>query len=191
MSIDYQKLIDEAMLSIVKKILQHTKKNGITQEQSFYISFQTDYPGVMLSSHVKEKYPAEITIVLQHQFKDLNIHSDSFSVNLSFGGIPETIMVPFASLTNFVDPTSNFSLQFKAAEDDIDMDRDIENFEELSEEDVLEDMLKAGLIDEVNYRAQIKKLKQPQQIIKTTGDDKELESSAGEVVSLDQFRKNK
>jgi len=113
MTIDYQLLIDEAMLGIVRKILINTQNNGLDADQCFYISFRTDYPEVVLSKHVKNRYPKEITIILQYQYRDLQVFEDRFSVNIAFSGIPETIQVPFAALTGFVDPSVNFSLQFK------------------------------------------------------------------------------
>ena len=99
MTIDYQSLIDDAMLSIARKVLLHTQNHGISGGQSFYISFRTDDPGVILSRHVKQNYPEEITIILEHQFRDLYVSEDSFSVNLAFNNIPETIEVPFAALS--------------------------------------------------------------------------------------------
>ena len=112
MSINYQELIDESMLEIVRKILQHTQDNGLVDDHCFYISFDTHYPEVILSPQVKKRYPKEITIVLQYQFKDLHVMKDRFAINIAFNGVHETIEVPLAALTSFVDPSVNFSLQF-------------------------------------------------------------------------------
>ena len=113
MAINYQLLIDKAMLGVVQEVLTDLQEQGFSADHCFYISFRTDDPEVVISRHVKVLYPKEITIILQHQYKNLQVLEDSFSVNIAFGGIPETIEVPFAALTGFVDPTVNFSLQFK------------------------------------------------------------------------------
>lgn len=113
MTIDYQALIDEAMLGIVRKALLQAQDDGLSDDQSFYISFRTDHPEVVLSKYVKSQYPKEITIVLQYQYKDLRVLSDRFLVNISFGGVSQTIQVPFSAVTSFSDPSVNFSLQLK------------------------------------------------------------------------------
>jgi hypothetical protein len=113
MAVDYQTLLDKAMLGIVKTILIQVQEEGLKDDQYFYISFRTDFPGVILSGHVKQRYPKEITIVLQHQFKNLRVLPDKFSINISFGGVAETVEVPFSALTSFVDPIADFNLQFK------------------------------------------------------------------------------
>ncbi|MFK7973789.1 MAG: ClpXP protease specificity-enhancing factor SspB [Rickettsiaceae bacterium] len=113
MLIDYQLLIDEAMLSVVKKILINTKDNGLLSNQCFYISFRTDRPDVILSKKVKLRYPKEITIVLEHQFHNLMLFENKFCVCISFGGITEKVEVPFSALTGFIDPLASFNLQFE------------------------------------------------------------------------------
>lgn len=161
MTIDYQLLIDEAMLSIARNILTHTQKHGLTADQSFYISFRTNSPGVILSNHVKRAHPKEITIVLEHEFRDLQVSQDYFSVHLSFNSIPETIRVPFSSLTNLVDPSTNFSLQFR--------DSSIDKLESTPD------------IDEIDGLIHMK----PQ----ASSSTKTTESKPGEVVQIDKFRK--
>ncbi len=164
MTIDYQILIDEAMLGIVQKILQHTQDEGLKDEQCFYISFRTDYPEVILSKNVKARYPKEITIVLQYQYKDLRVLEDRFSVNIAFNGVSETIEVPFSALTGFADPSVNFSLQFRKSNDELD--------DEL-------------LIDEVSELVKMKpKDSKTNEPVKS---DRKKES--GEIVSIDKFRK--
>ena len=138
----YQELLDEAMLSIVRRVLLKAQLDGIEDDQSFYISFITDHPGVVLSKHVKSRYPNEITIVLQYQFRDLHVSDDKFIVNIAFGGIPETIAVPFAAITAFVDPNANFSLQFKHSYitkefEDLDMEDLKREFEEIFEKELI------------------------------------------------------
>jgi hypothetical protein len=118
MKIDYQSLLDKAMLEVVKAILLQIQTEGIIEEdQSFYVSFRTDFAGVILSRNIKQRYPKEITIVLQHQFRNLKVLDDRFSVNIAFGGVAETIEIPFAALTNFTDPIAEFNLQFRQKKD--------------------------------------------------------------------------
>lgn len=164
MTIDYQILIDEAMLGIVQKILQHTQDEGLKDEQCFYISFRTDYPEVILSKNVKARYPKEITIVLQYQYKDLRVLEDRFSVNIAFNGIGENIEVPFSALTGFADPSVNFSLQFRKSNDELD--------DEL-------------LIDEVSELVKMKP--KDSKTNKPVKSNRKKES--GEIVSIDKFRK--
>jgi hypothetical protein len=111
--IDYTKLIDEAMHIVVKRTLETIAENGIPGDHHFYISFLTQAPGVALSAKLKQRYPEEMTIVLQYQFEDLRIFNDYFSVKLSFEGVKETIVIPFSALTAFADPSVKFGLQFK------------------------------------------------------------------------------
>lgn len=111
-TIDYPSLIDSAMRSVVREALVHVDKFGLPGEHHFFISFQTTYPGVSISPQLKARYPEEITIVVQHQFWDLKIEKDRFSIMLSFNNIPEKLTVPFDALTAFADPSIKFGLQF-------------------------------------------------------------------------------
>lgn len=180
-TISYQELLDEAMLGIVRKVLSNVEQYGLDGDQSFYISFRTDYPGVILSNHVKSKYPKEITIVLQYQYRDLAVYDEYFSVNIAFGGIPETVTVPFDALTNFVDPTANFSLQFRRELDEDDLDE----LEELLGEDFEDHVFGASL--EMENKFKTKKPKTPQ----STREAKKKDNKPGEVIALDQFRRKK
>ena len=111
-SIDYAKLQQEAMRGVVRAVLQQVVKSGLPGEHHFYISFLTQAPGVILSKRLKEKYPSEMTIVLQHRFWDLIISDDRFEVKLTFDGIPERLVVPFAAIKVFIDPSVRYGLQF-------------------------------------------------------------------------------
>lgn len=110
---DYQKFLDESLIEFVKKVLLKVQQDGLQGDHHFYLSFITNNPKVQLSQRIKEQYPEEITIVLQNQFENLIVNSDSFSVKLAFNNIPEFIIVPFNCLTSFADPSVNFNLQFK------------------------------------------------------------------------------
>lgn len=119
--IRYDLLVQEALKGVVRKVLIDSK-DGLPGEHHFYISFQTDFPGVRLSNRLREKYPQEMTIVLQHQFWDLNVTEHTFEVGLSFSGVPERLLIPFDALTGFFDPSVQFGLKFDGQEDDEDED---------------------------------------------------------------------
>lgn len=111
-TIDYPGMIDSAMRGVVRNALEHVLKNGLPGDHHFFISFQTGYPGVQISPQLRARYPEEITIVVQHQFWDLKITDELFSIMLSFNNIPEKLVVPFDALTAFADPSIKFGLQF-------------------------------------------------------------------------------
>ncbi len=111
-NIDYAGFVDSAMRGVVRDILRVVERTGIPGQHHFFISFRTDFPGVTMSDMLRSKYPQEITIVLQHQFWELNVEQERFKVSLSFNNIPEKLVVPFAALTGFADPSTKFGLQF-------------------------------------------------------------------------------
>jgi hypothetical protein len=115
--IRYDLLVQDALKGVVRKVLIDAK-DGLPGEHHFYISFQTDFPGVRLSNRLREKYPQEMTIVLQHQYWDLNVTEHTFEVGLSFSGIPERLLIPFDALTGFFDPSVQFGLKFDSQDDD-------------------------------------------------------------------------
>jgi hypothetical protein len=112
-TIDYEGLAQEAMRGVVRTVLVRTAKSGLTGDHHFYISFDTESPGVTLSKRLKEKYPREMTIVLQHRFWDLLVSDERFEVKLTFDGIPERLVVPFSAIKVFFDPSVRFGLQFE------------------------------------------------------------------------------
>jgi uncharacterized protein len=111
--IQYPVLIDQAMRGIVRDVLRRISAGGLPGEHHFYVSFDTAFPGVRMSETLKSRYPKEITIVLQHQFWDFKVEEAQFQVTLSFSGVPEKLVVPFAALTAFADPSVKFGLQFQ------------------------------------------------------------------------------
>jgi hypothetical protein len=115
--IDYSILVDNAMHLIVKRSLEIFASTDSHGEHHFFISFITKYPGVVISDKLHNKYPYEMTIVLQHQFEELKVADDHFSVLLSFDNQQEKIVIPFASLTAFADPSVKFGLQFRHADE--------------------------------------------------------------------------
>jgi len=108
----YDALVDDALRSVVRRVLTQVADKGLPGSHHFYISFRSTDPGVMLPDYLRAKYPEEMTIVLQHQYWDLIIGPDSFEVTVSFNKQQERIKVPFAALSAFVDPSVRFGLQF-------------------------------------------------------------------------------
>jgi hypothetical protein len=111
--IRYDLLAQEALRGVVLRVLADAAKNGLPGEHHFYISFDTRAAGVRISPRLREKYPEEMTIVLQHQYWDLVVSDQSFEVGLSFNGVPERLAVPFAAIKGFFDPSVQFALQFE------------------------------------------------------------------------------
>jgi len=111
-TIDYDTLHQEALRGLVKTVLIDVTKSGLPGDHHFYISYDVKAPGVALSKRLREKYPTEMTIVLQHRFWDLAVSDDRFEVKLSFDGIPERLVVPFSAIKVFIDPSAKFVLQF-------------------------------------------------------------------------------
>lgn len=116
--IDYHELIDQAMRGMVRQVLEIVSKEGFSGDQHAYITFNTQHPGVYMSQTLHDKYPEEMTIVLQHQFWDMEVSVDAFSVGLSFNGQRETLFVPFDALLAFTDPSVQFGLQFQKKDSD-------------------------------------------------------------------------
>ncbi|KMO17424.1 SspB family protein [Methylobacterium platani] len=111
--IRYDLLVQDALRNVVRKVLGDAARDGLAGEHHFYVSFRTDYPGVRISQRLREKYPQDMTIVLQHQFWDLGVTEHTFEVGLSFSGVPERLLVPFEAVTGFFDPSVQFGLKFE------------------------------------------------------------------------------
>ena len=112
----YEKLVDEALRMCARTVLQKIAQTGLVGDQHFYLTYQTDYPGVVLSERMRKIYPQEITIVLQNQFWDLTIGEESISVRVCFNQIPEKVSIPFKAFKALVDPSADFSLKFLTPE---------------------------------------------------------------------------
>ena len=111
----YDLKVQDALRGLVRDILIEVAEEGLPGEHHFFISFSTTAPGVQISDRFREQYPEEMTIVLQHQFWGLKIDQDGFEVELSFDNISEKLEIPFAALTGFMDPSTQFGLQFDVA----------------------------------------------------------------------------
>ena len=117
-SIDYGNLMHTAMRGLIKKVLLDVKDHGLPGEHHFFITFDTTHPDVQIADWLRERYPAEMTVVVQHWFDNLDIRDDGFSITLNFGDAPEPLNIPFDALRTFVDPSVEFGLRFEADEDD-------------------------------------------------------------------------
>ncbi len=113
--IPYDEIVQEALRDVVGRVLGEVEQTGaLPGGHHFYITFRTRLPGVAIPRHLVERFPDEMTIVIQHRFWDLKVEDQGFTVGLSFGGVPSTLRVPFAAVTQFHDPAGEFSLTFQA-----------------------------------------------------------------------------
>lgn len=111
--IRYDLLVQEALRNVVRKVMQEAARDGLRGDHHFFITFRTKAPGLRLSERMRARYPDEMTIILQHQFWDLAVTDTAFEVGLSFGGVPERLLIPFDALTAFSDPAAEFGLKFE------------------------------------------------------------------------------
>jgi len=157
----YDKMVEKALRGVVRSSVEEVMEHGLLGDHHFYITFITDYPGVKIPEYLKDRYPGEMTIVLQYQFSDLAIKNECLEVSLSFNNIPEKLIIPLAAISIFADPSVNFALQFQPLEEDSPEEEALLN--ELDDDDGPDDGGGGG---------------------KSSKGDK-----TGEVISLDNFRK--
>lgn len=112
MEFDYDRMVQKALMQVVREALSQTAEKGLVGSHHFYVTFQTNRSDVVMPASLREKYPEEMTIVLQHQFWDLKVTATSFSVTLSFDDKHEVLTIPFGAVINFLDPSVKFGLQF-------------------------------------------------------------------------------
>jgi uncharacterized protein len=132
--IRYDQLIDQAMRQVVRTALEKVKKEGLQGEHHFLITFDTLHKGVSLPARLRRKYPKEMTIVLQHQFDDIETNEDHFSVVLSFDGIREKIVAPYDALISFADPGVKFGLKFNLVSELQQIEEDLKDIENVSKQ---------------------------------------------------------
>ncbi|HZT20235.1 MAG TPA: ClpXP protease specificity-enhancing factor SspB [Dongiaceae bacterium] len=113
----YDRMVEAALRGVVRKALAEAAQRGLPGDHHFYITFHTDRPGVGLADWLRQQYPQEMTIILQHQFWELAVDEERFAVTLSFGGRHERLVIPFSAVTAFADPSVKFGLQFEAGEE--------------------------------------------------------------------------
>ncbi len=117
--INYEDLLRNASISVVKQVLEQVAKSGFNNKQHLYITFSLKHPDVQISNALKEEFGDEMTIILQYEFWDLSVDDHGFSVNLAFDSSDEHIYIPFSSLINVNDPSEDFALNFIPNFDDI------------------------------------------------------------------------
>ena len=133
--IDYGNLMHNAMRSLIQDVLTEVKNNGLPGEHHFFITFDTNHAGVEMASWLKDRYPTEITVVMQHWYDDLEVKDDGFSVTLNFGDTPEHLVIPYQAILTFVDPSVEFGLRFETNEEDEDTDEQKPTVSKESNED--------------------------------------------------------
>ena len=161
-SLRYDKMVESALRGVVRQAVGEVQKHGLPGDHHFYITFLTEFPGVSIPDYLRERYPGEMTIVLQYQFSDLSVDAEKINVTLSFNNKPEKLVIPLSAVTIFADPSVNFALQFQP----------------------LGEMLDTGE-DEPEPDDEGPKGKGKPKQAAPKGDA----AKTGEVVSLDQFRK--
>lgn len=114
--LQYDRLVERALKNVVRETLSHVSGHGLPGAHHLYITFRTDHPDAVLPDSLHERYPTEMTIVLQYQFWDLSVSEDTFSVTLSFNDRPQQLTIPFVAVNAFADPSVNFALQFQPSE---------------------------------------------------------------------------
>jgi len=123
-SIDYGTLMHRAMRGLIRDVLTDVQSNGLPGQHHFFITFDTMHPDVEIADWLSDRYPTEMTIVMQHWYDRLDVSEDGFAVALNFGDNPEHLYIPFDAIRTFVDPSVEFGLTFKTQEDDGDADDD-------------------------------------------------------------------
>ena len=119
-TLDYGSLMHRAMRGLIFNVLEQVRDHGLPGNHHFFITFDTTHPDVQLADWLKDRYPAEMTVVIQHWFDNLVVREDGFSITLNFGDQPEPIQIPFDAIQTFVDPSVEFGLRFENQ----DMDED-------------------------------------------------------------------
>ncbi|MDC0505497.1 ClpXP protease specificity-enhancing factor SspB [Amylibacter sp.] len=120
-TINYAQMMQKAMQSLMIDVLKKISKKGLPGKHHYFISFDTKFEGVIVADWIKERYPEEMTIVIQHWFDNLEVNADNFSITLNFGDNPENLIIPWNSILTFVDPSVEFGLRFEdEANEDID-----------------------------------------------------------------------
>jgi uncharacterized protein len=181
--IRYDLLVQDALCGVVKKVLSDVAKYGLPGDHHFYITFRTHAPGVRLSTRMKDQYPEEMTIILQHQFEDLRVTDHALEVGLSFKGVPEILLIPFEAMTGFFDPSVQFSAKFEAqAERDDEADEAPDQAPRSSTPTPV-----ASLVTAVpQNRSGPSEIDKPTREPAVAGD---VEDEPTKVVSIDAFRK--
>ncbi len=150
MSLNYGQLMQKAMRKMMADVLAQVAENGLPGEHHFYISFETNHPGVDIPNWLRDTYPDEMTIVLQEWFADLAVTSDRFSVTLNFSDQAQTLVIPLEAVRTFVDPSVKFGLKFDGHEAEDDEEFEPDDIEPDAPEDDDDSDATAGTADVVS-----------------------------------------
>lgn len=161
--IGYDEIIENAMRDVIRKILKSVEIDGLPGGHYFVMSFLTKFPDVKIPEHLLQRFPRDMTIVIQHQFQNLKVEENYFRVDLSFSGIFERLVIPYRAITSFADPSMNFGLRFSISDNSESLEQ---NF------DIAEDK-------------PLSKKNSDEKALDASAD------SSQNVISLDAFRKNK
>lgn len=137
-SIDYGNLMHEAMRGLIRKVLQDISDNGLPGKHHFFITFDTSHPDAELADWLSDRYPGEMTVVMQHWYDGLDVTPDGFAITLNFGDAPEPLYIPYDAIRTFVDPSVEFGLRFEQQESEEEDDDSEENTLDQTDEDELE-----------------------------------------------------
>ena len=132
-TIDYGKLMHRAMRGLIQEVLIDVRDNGLPGAHHFFITFETTHPDARLADWLKERYPTEMTVVMQHWFDNLEVNDEGFGVTLNFGDQPESLYIPYDAIQTFVDPSVEFGLRFESHEEDEDGPDEPAPFKEVTE----------------------------------------------------------
>ncbi len=199
-TIPYNTLVQNALRNVVSEILKEISEKGPIGDHYFYLAFDTSHKGVSISPKLKKQFPDEMTIVLQHQFWELEVLDDHFKVLLSFGSVPEKLTIPYSALVGFYDPSVDFAIDFgrskKAAKQNNEIEQAGENVYELKTKSSKAKSDKTKINIPKPYVIATNKKKtpssKPEPKLKPVADDVSISDSEEEkVISLDAFRKKK
>lgn len=113
--LDYHRMVQRALRGVMREALEVAATEGLPGDHHFYVSFRTGAPGVVTPSFLRERYPHEVTVVIQHQYWDLHVDDEGFSVTLAFEASRQRVGVPWEAVTAFIDPSAEFALRFETA----------------------------------------------------------------------------
>ncbi|MEO9821381.1 MAG: ClpXP protease specificity-enhancing factor SspB [Paracoccaceae bacterium] len=164
-NIDYGNLMHEAMRGLIRKVLDDVAANGLPGAHHFFITFDTSHPDAELADWLSDRYPGEMTVVMQHWYDNLDVRDDGFGVSLNFGEAPEPLYIPYDAIKTFVDPSVEFGLRFETQDEDEAADDDLVSVEQ--DDELTDEVLDADAEPDAD-------------------DDADADA---QVVSLDSFRK--
>ncbi len=183
-------MVEDALRGVLKQALKITEAQGLPGSHHFYITFDTTHPGVKIAPSLKALHPNEMTIVLQHQFWDLNVGDERFEITLSFSGVSQRLSVPFAAVTAFADPHAKFGLQFHVEFEERSEEEDDDASDPPLDDEAPSD---APQVDSIQVTQALKNARKngagrpPLKTVEPEGEN--TDAAANKVVTLDAFRK--